>query len=64
MRDKYFSASRDMAAYAKYSGKDPGNYLPKMAELMEDIINKAYRDGFTAGAMDALAAEEAKQKQT
>lgn len=51
MKDKYFSASRDMADYAKYSGRDPGNYLPKMAELMEEIINKAYRDGYA----DALA---------
>ena len=51
MREKYFSASRDIAAYAKYSGRDPGNYLPVMAELMEEIINQAYRAGYT----DALA---------
>ena len=57
MREKYFSASRDMAAYAKYSGKDPGNYLPAMAELMEEIINQAYRAGYA----DAL---EDVQKQT
>lgn len=52
MREKYFSASRDMEAYAKYSNRDPGNYLPAMAELMEEIINQAYRVGYADALKD------------
>ena len=53
MKDKYFDANTMVFDYARDTGRDPGDYLPQMAQAMEPIINKAYRDGYADAQADS-----------
>jgi hypothetical protein len=64
MDKKYFDAAASIAGYEEKTGCKASDYLAEMTRLMEPIINKAFHDGYVAGAMAAWAAEEANQKQT
>lgn len=64
MKNKYFDAAVSIADYEAKTGRKASNYLAEMTRMMEPIMNKAFHDGYVAGAKSALAAEEANQKQT
>ena len=64
MENKYFDAAMSIADYEAKTGRKASDYLAEMTRMMEPITNKAFHAGYAAGVQSALAAEEAKQKQT